>query len=579
MSNLKKRKPILGKLMKKKVLVITVILTAIFLGALCIRLGMNFKQDLLLGVDSPHYLLNTRYLLNNWPSLPGSVPPLTFNILAGFHALFSLFGASLMTSLKIGSALISAVVAFSVYFLTKRLTKNTGIAVLAAFLAVFMHANVRMSQDLWKNALAASLTPLSVLFFWQGIKTHKKINFLLAGFLLGLIALTHELSAGVLGIAYISYIAFVGGYRKQLPRWEIKGIAMTFLVAVPIGGAIFIANSGTIASVGSVSPFFAEKVSHQIEFYSEFIGPLLLVLAIIGILSMLYRRKAEDIFLLSWILSALILAQPCISTNYIWRFILLTGIPLAISASIGVFDGIRAVLNHFKKKRTIFLKRHLIFFSLILTLVTYQTCSAYAYSMQFHSSIDNREYGALFELRDNLGENVYLIGNIRYHYWIQLAGMKSLSEEECDLRVFRAPTDFSTGVEIYTLQLVVGENVYALVDPNNEEVLQKFEGPLFELVFDRSFMKVYALSENFQPPENLDNHWYNELVDSKPDYLAQLGANPLRVFFLPIDFANYFLSDFWSSAVKFAVAVPLTIFLWVLLVSLVWGVIWRRIKS
>ena len=564
---------------KKKALIIT-ILAVIFLGALCTRLQTNFKQDLLLGVDSPSYLINTRYLLDHWPNLPESMAPLTFNILAGFHVLFSLFGASLITSLKIGSALISALIVFSVYFLTKRLTKNTGTAVLAAFLAVFMHANVRIFQDLWKNALAVSLAPLSVLFFWQGIKTHKKINFLLAGILLGLVALAHELTAGVLSVAYLSYLTFLGGYRKQLPRWEIQGVALTLVIAAPVGGLFFIAKSGAIAGVGSVSPFFSFKTTapQQAMFYNEFIGVLLLALAIAGVAVMLYRRKAVDIFLLSWILSAFILAQPCISTNYIWRFILLLGVPLAISASIGVFDGIHAVLNHFKEKRAIFLKRRVIFFGLILTIVTFQTCSAYAYSMQFHSSVDDREYETLFELRDNLGENVYLIGNIRYHYWIQLAGMKSLGEEECDLRVFKAPTDYSTGVEIHTLQLAVGENVYALVDPNNEEVLRKFESPLFELVFDRPFMKVYALSENFQPPENLDNHWYSELVDSKPDYLAQLSANPFRVFFLPIDFANYFLGDSWSSVVKFVVAVPLTVFLWVLLASLVWGVIRPRIK-
>ena len=181
-----------------------------------------------------------------------------------------------------------------------------------------------------------------------------------------------------------------------------------------------------------------------------------MVLAIAGIAVMLYRRKAADIFLLSWILSAFVLAQPCVSTNYIWRFILLLGAPLAISASIGVFEGIPAVLNQLKK-RAVFLEWHIIFFCLVLALVIFQTCSAYAYSMQFRSSIDDREYKTLFELRDNLGENVYLLGNIRYHYWIQLAGMKSLSEEECDLRVFRAPTDFSTGFEIYTLQLALGK--------------------------------------------------------------------------------------------------------------------------
>lgn len=220
-------------------------IVAIFLVALFIRLQTNFKQKLLLGIDSPYYLQSTEYLLNNWPSLPDKAPPLVFNVLAGLHVLSSPFDLSLMTSLKIGSALVSAIVVFAVYFMVIQLTKNRVTAVVAAFLVAFTHANVRISQDLWKNALAVSLTPLSVFFFWRGMETGKKINLLMAGVSFGAVALTHELTAGALGIAYLSYIGFLIGRRQQLPWLEIQAVAITFLVAMCTGGIYFLDKRGS----------------------------------------------------------------------------------------------------------------------------------------------------------------------------------------------------------------------------------------------------------------------------------------------------------------------------------------------
>lgn len=537
------------------------VLVAIFLGALFIRLQTNFKQELLLGIDSPYYLQSIEYLLNNWPSLPDMAPPLVFHALAGLHVLSSPFNASLMTSLKIGSALISAIVVFAVYFMVKQLTKNRVTAVIAAFLVAFTHANVRIFQDLWKNALAVSLTPLSVLFFWRGMETGKKIYFLMAGFSFGAVALTHELTAGALGIAYLSYIGFLIGRWRQLPWLEIRAVAIMFLVAMCTGGIYFLINRGALVDVGHVSPFFGEALPRQIRIYDELMGPLISILAAVGAAVALHRKKATDIFLLAWGLSALMLAQPWVSTTYLWRFTLLMGMPLAIFAAVGLVEGIGALLKRSSGQ-------HLALLCLILIIFAYQAQSAYSYAMRFRPTIRDHEYDALLELHDQLGDGTCLISDIRRHYWIEAIDMRSLSRDERALLVLRAPRDFIAAVELYRLQQKVGRSVYVLTDPRDPLVdPKKFESPLFKLIFARPFVRVYALSEDFRPPENL------RPPPSRPEpprqnYLALLTSNPLRIFIFPIDLANCFLSGIWSSTVKFALAVPLTVFLWVLIASL-----------
>jgi len=548
---------------KKKIFLISV-LVAIFLGALFIRLHTNFKQRLLLAIDSPYYLVETNYLINNWPNLPDPAPPVVFHVLAGIHGILSPFGASLMTSLKIGSALISAIIAFTVYLMTKQLTKNWMTALVAAFLAAFVHANLRIFQDFWKNALAVSLAPLSVFFFHKGIETHRKRDLLVAGILLGVVAATHELVACALGIAYLSYVGFLIGYRMRLPWPEIKATLITFSAVVPFGGIYILMNRGAIATVGHVDPFFGEELPNQIKIYDEFIGPLLLVLAVVGAVVVLHRKRPADVIMASWALSVVILAQPWVSTTYLWRFALVQGTPLALLASVGIIDGIGAVLKRLKR----FNKRNLMLLGLILAIVAYQAYSAHAYAMSFHPTISDDEYDALVELHDQLGDGAYLISDSRHHYWIEAVGMDSLSTDERARGILRAPNSLVAATDLYWLQEEIGENVYIHVNPFDRRIdPRKFESPLFKLVFDRPFMKIYALSQGFSPPGG-ERPPPPTREPLRQDYLTLLRSNPLRVFIFPIDLANCYLSGFWSSAVKFAIGVPLTVMLWVFLASL-----------
>lgn len=238
----------------------------------------------------------------------------------------------------------------------------------------------------------------------------------------------------------------------------------------------------------------------------------------------------------------------------------MTGTPLAIFASIGLVEGIGALLKRSSGRR-------LALICLILMVFAYQAQSAYSYAMQFRPTIRDHEYDALLELHGQLGDGACLISDIRRHYWIEAAGMRSLSRDERGLLVLRAPRDLIAAVELHGLRQEVGRDIYVLTDRDPRVDPKKFESPLFKLIFARPFMHVYALSENFHPPENL------RPTPSRPelprqDYSALLTSNPFRIFIFPIDLANCFLSGLLASAVKFALAVPLTVFLWVLIAGL-----------
>ncbi|MDI6820151.1 MAG: hypothetical protein QMC89_04530 [Candidatus Hodarchaeaceae archaeon] len=231
---------------------------------------------------------------------------------------------------------------------------------------------------------------------------------------------------------------------------------------------------------------------------------------------------------------------------------------MAVLASIGTVDGIGAFLKRFEK-------RHLAFLGLISAIVVYQAHSTYVYAMRFHPTISDQEYDAFVELHGQLGDDACLISEFG-HYWIDAVGMRNLRDERA-LRVLRAPDDIRAATSLYWLQEEVGENLYVHVNPFDRRIdPQKFESPFFKSIFSRPFMKIYALPENFEPPRGLKPPSPRE--PPRQNYLALLTSNPLRVFIFPIDLANCYLSGFWSSALKFVLAVPFTVFLWVFIAGL-----------
>jgi len=592
------------------------IVLAIFAFALFVRLRVTFTYELPLGRDGPYQLFNVQYLVSHWPSMRVPDPPLFFHFVAGLHRLFSAVGASLMTSFNIGTSLASALVAITTFFLTKRLTKNVLTALVAAIFSAFVSASFRMFGELQKNALGISLAPLSPLFFWKGIEGGKKIYLLISGVFFGLTMLSHELAAGTLGIAYLSYIAFLIGYRKRLPFAEIKAVVIMLIPAALVGGWYFYTRIGGAEAVAASGAAAAGGPSGQnyLAFYDEYIGPLLLVLATIGAGVAAYRRRAQDFFMLAWGMSALILAQPWVTQGYLWRTILQLATPAVILAAVGLVDGMGAIFKKLDKKllksqhswsksqKKIIRPFTIAFVCIFVWVVAYQVSSGYSYAwtgQQLQPSISMDEYKALQKFHEQVGD-AYAVSGGRDLYWSDVVGLKGVIQGGevwsqlsglLGLRPGEQPNPehaMRLAIRWYIVQENVGENIYVLVFRDDHQIEQMLENEqLFKRIFNDTYMRAYALSENFHPPQSPrslgSSHTSSEQQppppQEKPSYFSMLASNPIRVLIFPIDLIDYTLSGLLSSVMKFAVGVPLTVMIWVLLPCLGWELVRRRVKS
>lgn len=313
------------RLSRRQALVLLILLV-IFGSALYMRLSLTLGQGLPLGRDGPYYLFHLRYLAGHYPSNPFlSAPPITFHSTVGLHALLSMFGSSLLTSSTVAPALFSALIVPTTFLMMKRLTKNNVTSLTAAFLAAFIPANFRMMGELIKNSFAVSLAPLSVFFLWRGLQNGKKLDLILSGIMLGIVGLTHQLVFGTLVIAYISYLALLLAYRKRIPWRELKVMIIVAITTALICGYYYIGEVSSITSMGGGGKASAAMIQGEaaqggamMGYYNDFIGQLLLILAVIGAGVAAYRRKPTDLFLLAWGMSFLIMAQPWTDAGYHW---------------------------------------------------------------------------------------------------------------------------------------------------------------------------------------------------------------------------------------------------------------------
>jgi hypothetical protein len=542
-------------------------------------------------------------------------PPLFFHFVAGLHGLFFAVGASLITSFNIGTSLASALVAITTFFLTKRLTKNTLTALVAAIFSAFVCASFRMFGELQKNALGVSLAPLSPLFFWKGIESGRKIYLLISGVFFGLTMLSHELAAGALGIAYLSYVTFLIGYRKRLPFAEIKSVVIMLIPAALVGGWYFYTRIGGAEAVAASGAAAAGGPGGQnyLVFYDEYIGPLLLVLATIGAGVAAYRKKAQDFFMLAWGMSALILAQPWVTRGYLWRTILQLATPVVILAAVGLIDGMGTIFKKLDKKilesqhswsksqKKIIRPFTIAFICILVGVVAYQVSSGYSYAWHGHMlqpSISMDEYKALQKFHDQVGD-AYAVSAGRDIYWPDVVGLKGAIQGS-DIypqlsgllrsRPGEQPNPEHArrlAVRWYTVQENAEENVYVLAFRDDRRVEQMLENDqLFKCIFDNIYMRAYALSENFHPPQRplgsgssyTSSKQQPPPPKERPSYFSLLASQPVRILIFPIDIIDYTMSGLSSSIMKFAVGVPLTVMIWVLLPCLMWGLICKFIE-
>ena len=598
-----------------------IVLLAIFAGALYLRLSVTLGYELPLGRDGPYHFFHVEYLLEHWPVLHadvGATHQLFFHFAVAVHVILSPFGTSLTNSFNIVTALGSGLVVLTTFLMMRRLTKNIATALAASFFAAFIPASFRMMGELQKNAFGVTLAPLFVFFLWRGLESGKKLNLLVAGIALGVVGLTHELVFGTLVITYICYLAFLLAYRRRIPWCEIKAAV---IIAVPVAlicGAFYVGMLNTVGGMagwGKAAVLMAQADSQQplegqpmvtsiYRFYDEYIGQLLLVFASIGAGVAAYRRKATDLLLLTWGMSALIMAQDWIVGDYQWRFAIMLATPVVLLAAVGLVEGVGALLLRAGKNFRALLGKgnseahkiavmvgRAVFLCLLLFIVVQQARVSYIYAWtgeQLQPTITMDEYNALQKFHQQVCDAYAFGSDERFIYWLDVVGLKGSIQggdgiTHLSYALRGSPGGQSDAIwlatEWYREQQQLGENIYALAGMGASGGTQILENEqLFELIFNQSSLRAYALNKNFSPPENYHFSGYKEgdfALDAEhpppgnqqPPPVGSPGGAPsvLKILLAPV--------YLFPGAARFVIGVPLTILLWVFPVCLMWEAI------
>lgn len=610
--------------MSRKQALILIVLLVVFAGALCLRLSVTFGYELPLGRDGPYHFFHVGYLLEHWPALHagvGATHQLFFHFAAAVHVVLSPFGTSLINSFNIATALASVLVALATFLMMRRLTKNSTTALVAAFFSAFIPASFRMMGELQKNAFGVALAPLPVLFLWRGLEGGRKLNFIIAGIALGVVGLTHELAFGTLLIAYVCYLAFLLAHRRRIPWRELKAAVIIAIPAAIICGYFYAGSLGTIWGMTGEGQAAALMVQGEqpmgpsiYNFYGEYIGQLLLVFAAIGVGVAAYRRKATDFFLLTWGMSALIMAQPWVIFGHQWRFIIMLATPVVLLAAVGLVEGVGALLwragrhlqtllgkGRSEARKWVTMAGRVVFICLLLFVVVQQVrvSNTYAWTGEMlQPTITMDEYNALEGFHQQVGDAYAFGSGERFIYWLDAVGLKGIIQGGATITNLSYALESRPGeqtdamwlaTEWYEGQQQIGENIYAIASteqPVSTQVLENEQ--LFKLIFSQSSLRAYALNESFSPSENSphgpkeggfalaaeqpppDNQQPSEGQEGMPPKPQAEWPLVLKILLAPV----YVL----PGAARFVVGVPLTVLLWVFPLCLAWEAI-RRTTS
>ena len=305
-------------------IIFTYILAVIFL------LHPMLSTPLLPGIDGPYYAVQVRWLVERG-ELKYADPPLAFLLLTAFYLVLG----DLFLAVKLGSVLLTSLAVLPIYLLVKRLTSSR-IAGIAAGLAFAINPfTLKLYSDFIKNSIGLLWLNLFLLFEIRYMQDSSRKN--LVGLIVALVltALTHILDYGVALFYAISLfslsIPFTRDIKKALPGAAIAFLSFAGLVAAPwvVGGDI---RKG-FAFITQLAESDLEPVVMQQHWF-------ILALAISAALfakSYFSRDNSEMAMLCiaSGIL-AILVNLPILPRNWLFRFRLMTNIPLAYAVGMAL---------------------------------------------------------------------------------------------------------------------------------------------------------------------------------------------------------------------------------------------------
>lgn len=211
---------------------------ALALAALGLRL-VHLGDSIHVLVDEAHFVLGVNYarafpdmrLLEPMPTT-ASFP---FIFAYGQSLTVELFGRSLL-GLRAFSAILGALTVPALYFLGRALFDRTT-ALVAALVLLAFPPHLHYSRLALNNIADPLFGTLALAFFARGLRTHRRIDWVLAGVMLGLAQYFYE--GGRLIYPALAAAWLAGGLIAWRPRPPVRGMLLAALAFVLVAAPMY----------------------------------------------------------------------------------------------------------------------------------------------------------------------------------------------------------------------------------------------------------------------------------------------------------------------------------------------------
>jgi hypothetical protein len=406
-----------------------VLLLIVSLGFLLRMANVADSPYLVNGIDGPYYVSQVNHLYETGESLHKDSPLAFYYLLVWRYLL-----GDTIRALKIGMSVVTALICVPVYLLVRQITRNRAAAVFSAFLSVFNPYLFSITYNLYKNEIGILLMLVFFVLFFRFISTDglrgkwKEVTLLAIVFVA--IWTTHIMATGMTVLFTASYL-LVALFRERAAAIRVlRLLAVVGAVggcALVVLAALFPASFYKVSKLNFLTDLFgdeadAPKFSPQedregnpyIRFLVTNLDPVKWFgfPALIGIWYVIHRTWRGDnlpgeIFIVSTYFSWLVFVQPSISRDLVWRFALVSFVPISLAAGHG--------LGVIRRKVP-----HLVALPLIILVLGMSFVEASVVARRSRTTVTEAEYMELLEMRRVLPEDFAIVGLGGNAYWYEV---------------------------------------------------------------------------------------------------------------------------------------------------------------
>ncbi len=422
------------------------------------------RHPLIYGIDGPYYLIQVRSLLESGQLAHGD-PPLSLLLFTFFTLLV---GGDMTLGVRVGVAFFSALSTVPLYFLIRKITQKEYAGYVAMLACIFSAPHIRMMNDLLKNAVGVCF----LFFFFYYL--HNMVfcdggrkNMIFASLFLVLTGATHVLDFGVALLFFSLYLATVlvfNVHRRQF----VKAVGFISLILGFFTAVAFVIFPSLFTSFFKGFYFLQDLFSASEQGAPIFFlfdprgGGMTLFVLTVGVILAVHEWRIKENMEAVLVLTVAtivgwLLCLPFIPSEWLWRFLLMEFIPVAVILGYSS--------SKMERKMALAIFLILVIFPLIL-----QSVEA---SKNMGPTINEKGYHELVMMSDHIIQsNSVIVINPQIGYWIQYV-------TRCD--VARTPSQESWQSYEHILALIKKIPGQPYLTPHGAKLPPLFDGEMFVL--------------------------------------------------------------------------------------------------